>query len=469
MANTRIQVKRSSVSGRTPNVSNPSNTSYIAPGEFALNMADGLLYTSNGTSSIIVGASQKNLSAETLAANSVTIANGISVGNSTVNASINSTSLFAGNSAVNTVVNTTYISVSNTISNSSLSPRIIFVGNSTVNTLIDTTGGTSTFTIYSANIDSTGKATIQTTTAHGLTKILNSKIIINSSLNTLNTENYSVSYKSGFNILDIPTANTVSFTIPIGNYKASTGDRNIKTIQRANGVATVVTTGSHEFANGTQIFIPKFTPTKGTTIIPFSTTGSTANVINSTAFSYTNGPSDLTLNMFNKSYSIPGIEFYFQGSISMTFTYPGHTLSVGDTVDITGLTPNSFICGTQTFTINGKFLIASVVPSTSFTTILGFKKLNTSAVNARSGTFSAGTIKRSSNEGPFNGGIFDSHIGQLLPTNTSITGGFTINNPVGISINNGNTLIRVTDTLIYVGNTSIGTIFDQTGPRTVKV
>ena len=60
MANNRIQVKRTSTSGRTPNTTNSGNSQYIAAGEFALNMADGILYTSNGSASIEIGANNTN-------------------------------------------------------------------------------------------------------------------------------------------------------------------------------------------------------------------------------------------------------------------------------------------------------------------------------------------------------------------------------------------------------------------------
>lgn len=60
MANNKIQVKRTNTSGRTANVTNVSNTQYIDAGEFALNMADGILYTSNGSALITVGANQVN-------------------------------------------------------------------------------------------------------------------------------------------------------------------------------------------------------------------------------------------------------------------------------------------------------------------------------------------------------------------------------------------------------------------------
>jgi hypothetical protein len=60
LANNKIQVKRTNVSSRTANVSNPANAQYIDAGELALNMADGILYTSNGSSLITVGANQVN-------------------------------------------------------------------------------------------------------------------------------------------------------------------------------------------------------------------------------------------------------------------------------------------------------------------------------------------------------------------------------------------------------------------------
>ena len=55
MANNRFQVKRTSTSGRTANVTSSSNSQYIAAGELALNMADGILYSSNGSSLITLG------------------------------------------------------------------------------------------------------------------------------------------------------------------------------------------------------------------------------------------------------------------------------------------------------------------------------------------------------------------------------------------------------------------------------
>jgi hypothetical protein len=61
MANNVFQVKRTSVTGRTPNTSDPSNSTYIAAGELALNMTDGILYSSNGSTLITLTTSGTGL------------------------------------------------------------------------------------------------------------------------------------------------------------------------------------------------------------------------------------------------------------------------------------------------------------------------------------------------------------------------------------------------------------------------
>jgi len=55
MANTVLQIRRSSVTGRIPNTTSSSNTQYINQGELALNMADFKMFSSNGTVSFEIG------------------------------------------------------------------------------------------------------------------------------------------------------------------------------------------------------------------------------------------------------------------------------------------------------------------------------------------------------------------------------------------------------------------------------
>ena len=63
MANNIFQVKRTSTAGRTPNTtgSYATNSQYIAAGELALNMTDGILYSSNGSVPIVIGSNVSSL------------------------------------------------------------------------------------------------------------------------------------------------------------------------------------------------------------------------------------------------------------------------------------------------------------------------------------------------------------------------------------------------------------------------
>ena len=78
MANNTIQVKRTSTTGRTPNTTNSSNSQYINAGELALNMTDGILYTSNGSTLITVGANVVNQQVTgTLTVNAISAGGGL--------------------------------------------------------------------------------------------------------------------------------------------------------------------------------------------------------------------------------------------------------------------------------------------------------------------------------------------------------------------------------------------------------
>lgn len=57
----RFQLKRTTTTGLLPNVSNSSNTSYIAAGELAINLTDRKLLSSNGSATFEIGANLTNL------------------------------------------------------------------------------------------------------------------------------------------------------------------------------------------------------------------------------------------------------------------------------------------------------------------------------------------------------------------------------------------------------------------------
>ena len=76
MANNKIQIKRTTISGRTPNTTNSANTSYIDAGELAVNLTDRKIFSSNGTDSFEVGSNLTSLSVSTIVASGATGTNG---------------------------------------------------------------------------------------------------------------------------------------------------------------------------------------------------------------------------------------------------------------------------------------------------------------------------------------------------------------------------------------------------------
>ena len=89
MSNNKIQFKRTTISGRTPNTTNSGNTSYIDAGEFAVNLTDHKVYSSNGSVAFEVGA---NLASLNVGGN-VTIGGNLSVTGTTISISGNNLSI----------------------------------------------------------------------------------------------------------------------------------------------------------------------------------------------------------------------------------------------------------------------------------------------------------------------------------------------------------------------------------------
>lgn len=58
---TQVQLKRTTVTGRTPNTTSSGNSTYISAGELAINLTDGKLFSSNGTSLIYIGSNVATL------------------------------------------------------------------------------------------------------------------------------------------------------------------------------------------------------------------------------------------------------------------------------------------------------------------------------------------------------------------------------------------------------------------------
>lgn len=166
MANNKIQIKRTSVSGRAANTTTLTNA-----GELALNMTDGIMYSTNGSVVFEIGANTTNarvtgnLTVKGIIANGsiggdgqILASNGSAIywtsdqiaGNISGNVITSSTlasnliivstgTITVGNSTVNTDIGNNYISVGNSSSYVNIYSSYIYVGNSTANATVNST------------------------------------------------------------------------------------------------------------------------------------------------------------------------------------------------------------------------------------------------------------------------------------------------------------------------------------------
>jgi len=487
-----IQIKRTSTSGRTPNTTNSANSQYIAAGELALNMTDGVLYSSNGSSLITIGSSQQGFSANSISSNSISSnsvsANsasfnnistdqGIAIGNSTVNASVNSTTLFAGNSTVNTFVNTNFIAVSNSTANMQISPLTLFTGNTAANLLIDMAGGTINLSIAYASLDATGTATIQTSTNHGL--VLTPGLTVNisgSSAQVFNSSNYA----KAFSVISIPSANTIKFTITSSSSTQTptsfkNNARKLTKLGRSNGVATAVLSNAHLLANGDTIFINDTVLVNSKTPaysfnIP-SASPATVTTINSTAFTYTSQSPTSAIDLAGKTYLItPSIARTASANVFLRIT-ANNSFTAGSTIKFNTMVPSNVAWSSTKTNLSNASFIVSEANSTSFTLKLGYHTPGTPNVVSTSSTFTSGSIGTSYDEAEGNLSSI-AYVNQTV-ANTAVGGTVSSQVPVGITIQTANgQLMKITSSFIYVGpasNLSSGTFIsgNQIRPGTV--
>lgn len=119
---TKFQIKRTTITGRTPNTTNSGNTAYIGAGELAFNLTDNKLFSSNGTTSFEVGANLTSLWVSNVDITGTLSINGANGTNGQVVA-INGTSLaytslpptIAIYDAANTLVSNAYFIVGSSI------------------------------------------------------------------------------------------------------------------------------------------------------------------------------------------------------------------------------------------------------------------------------------------------------------------------------------------------------------------
>ena len=125
MANTALQVLRTATSGRIPNTTATyaTNSAYIGAGGLALNMTDGILFSSNGTSGNLFTIGQNSYT--------YTASNGSVIGFTANSALVNAAAI---NVVGQTNTATLFITTSaNVGANVQLTTSSLTIGNSTVN------------------------------------------------------------------------------------------------------------------------------------------------------------------------------------------------------------------------------------------------------------------------------------------------------------------------------------------------
>jgi hypothetical protein len=501
MADNKILIKRTNIPGRVPNTTNSSNSMYIAAGEFALNMADKQLYTSNGSSLITIGSSPTTL----------TLADSLRIGLIETNLLlINSTAVFTGNVTSNTLVGTGSISVQNTTSNSTISPTTIYVGNNIANISLDVTGGVKTIPISFANINSSGVATIQTTINHGITLVTQAKLYVNTSQISLNTANYSSDYNpAGFNIVAIPSANSVKVNIPTAEFKYRWGDRTITYINRnLQGVVTILTKGAHGYQNGDKAYTTnvKYDPNKApftfldNVLLPVP---STLTVVDDFTVNYTQSDySSVSRSIQGAKFTLAAVEpvivgipergQYFDKKIVIIRVTSSvvSSFKVGDPITLSGLPyqPNRgdhdrVASERGTYFNNVTQISPSYLNKTWFIKDIVINNDNTTSISIfiveedrlKKWYFTGGLNEITIGAGAYilvnytDTGVL-TNTSQLCPyfANSSIGGEIYATNPTGITIKNGSKLIYVLDSAVYVGNNTIGNIIDVSGSRVFK-
>jgi len=297
MANTRFQAKRTTTSGLLPNTTNSGNLSYIAAGEFAVNLTDQKVLSSNGTLTFEVGANLSSLAAGNTTITGVLTAN--SSGNNDINA-VASTNISAAN------VNITGVT---TISGNNTTGLVVTVGTAGF-TVIPPTSGTIILggTVGTGNINvgqSTRNQTIQiaaAATTSGNTKTIN--LGTGGAAGSTTNVNIGATLSNSFVTIN---ANTTTFTgaasgittLAAGN-TSITGFANVST--SVNSAALSV--GTSFVANTTQVTIAAGVPlsanggtgTAGQVLTSNGTTGSPywSTVTSGTTYTFSTGLTNTT-------------------------------------------------------------------------------------------------------------------------------------------------------------------------------
>jgi hypothetical protein len=466
-----------------------ANGSYGSAGQQLVSNGTSVYWSSNSSSNTVTA---NTLTANVISGENLTINQGISVGNTTVNTSINATAIFSGNTTSNSLVSPTQIAAANTTSNSTINPSTIFVGNSTSNAIVSINQVDTTIsTITSVDMGVQGNpAWIALYTPGGNTNLPSGAA----------TDYYGSSYVKITNVH--PWLNDVNWGYnPIVANSTCLGyfwdpsllgnALKIKSFTRTSGNVVVETVAAHS-ANTTTFpsgFTAKFNnlsaPPSG---LVNTNSIQTLNVINTTAFWYT-VPSTPYKNLTISNLLFPNGYYQYTGPVTAPvmlstlqtlvsaagyFVYfietsTAHGIANGSTVVVSGVTNTPRTIGTVSYQWNGTYKAWTSAPganSTYFAVLVAPKAAKGAVPSAQTGPVAAtGTPRVVTNIDVTHTPPTPSYI---APVNISFSpsgpsASLRQTDPVVLQVANTVTRVRITPRNIFVGNTSGGTytIIDQ--------
>jgi len=401
-----------------------------------------------------------------LTSQNVTVQQGISVGNTTVNTSITATQIFSGNTYANAKVTTTSISVSNSLSTSDITSQIIFVGNTVANASFNLIGGTATHSASRLTVSSTGVVRIQTSSDHGLASLYGVYA---------NFNGFDRSWINNPRLLvaNTPTSNTISFTLGstvLGNALK------INAVKRVNGFLTYETVTPHGLLLNDTVNITGIPSTIDAG--RFNVTGGVVNTI-PTSNTFTIYDSVKANKIVNTSGTVTissqPLDYASAGTIYLNVDLgQAHQFRVNELVTISGVT--GLYAGAATtaaplgraFNLNGAFTVRSVTAN-AFQIVAFVKSKKSALVPGGSNTVTfSGTFNAVVNNDISNTKITTSAYSSLpIINNIPIANGtITYSVPIYISVGNTVSATKITPTSIFVGDlTGNSVIIDSAGTR----
>ena len=440
-------------------------------GEFAGGYVGSVSTTSLSTSSVTSNTGVIDL----LTSQNVTVVQGISVGNTTVNTSITAAQIFSGNTTANAIVTSNYISVTNSASNTYMTSSVVFSGNSTANAFIDMTGGTITVPISKFNVDAAGKVTIYTTTPHNITMISNP-------FGSIKGAERSWINRDRFSLAGAPAANIITFTVTpqtLGNTLKIT--RVQRTGNSTGYLATYYTGANHGLQPGDIVNVTGGTASGLTNFADY-------NLVSNTIFSVpaANSFTIFSNSKINFSYTVSNSFISIAGSVSSAVLGKSYTDKVYITlrttsgrlppsqallpITISGVTgffgsnTSGWTLGGVKPTLNGTYILYDTTAgSNAFNFALFTKISNAPGIVASTNTLinANSTITVSSNNDiP----LYDVPMAMYVSVprvanTTSNTGFLNIETPVSIYVGNTYAATKITPTSIFIGNTVSNNVF----------